>query len=192
MSSKLIKSFEKYITLTDEEKEFLLSKVEIRKVKKKEFLQKEFEITKNTFFVLSGCLRFFFTDSKNVEHTASLITENTWVADAESYLFSTPSRFQIQAVMESEVAILPQAAKEELMEKYPKIERYNRIVLEQLLMNHRKRLIERHSLSAEERYKVFCETYPNLVKTVPQKQIASYLGITPEFFSAMKKKMKSK
>jgi CRP-like cAMP-binding protein len=105
-------------------------------------------------------------------------------------LFSgKPGDLFIETLEDTEVIVLSKAQQELLYQKLPPLERYFRILAENSLVSHQERLRDNMSRSAEERFEKFCKRYPALIQRVPQKQIASYIGVTPEFFSKMKGKM---
>ena len=103
--------------------------------------------------------------------------------------FSKPGNLFIEVLEDSEVVLLSKENQEQLYFDIPKLERFFRILTENSLVAHQERLMDNLSLSAEDRFEKFCKRYPTLIQRVPQKQIASYIGVTPEFFSKMKSKM---
>ena len=109
-----------------------------------------------------------------------------------SLLSQKPGNLFIEVNEDAEVAILSKENQDELYYKIPKLERFFRILTENSLVAHQERLMDNLSLSAEERFEKFCSKYPTLIQRIPQKQIASYIGVTPEFFSKMKAKMLKK
>ncbi len=182
----LEKNIGKYIRLTDSEAEFFRNLLRFKNVKKKAFLLKEGQFCSDNFFVIKGCLRGFMTDKNGFEHNLSFAPSDWWSGDFYAYLSGKPAFLNIQAVEDSCVIVLSRQHQDTLYEKVPKFERYFRIIVERSLVAHQQRIINDLSLSAEERYEIFCQKYPMLVHTLPQKHIASYLGVTPEFFSKMR------
>jgi CRP-like cAMP-binding protein len=112
-----------------------------------------------------------------------------WIADMYSLITQKPGLVNIEALEDSEMLLLSKAAQEQLYLEIPKFERFFRILTEKSLVANQQRLIDNMSLTAEERYSIFCKRYPTLIDTLPQKQIASYIGVTPEFFSRMRSDM---
>jgi CRP-like cAMP-binding protein len=108
-----------------------------------------------------------------------------------SFITQQPGNINIDAIEESDILILSKEKREDLLINIPKFERYFRIIIEKSLVANRQRIIERLSLTAKERYNNFCNTYPTLINQIPQKQIASYIGITPEFLSKIRTLKKS-
>ena len=110
----------------------------------------------------------------------------------QSFLTGTPSTRTIDALNDSEVLLLDRENRERLLEAVPKMERFFRLLLEANYVATHRRVQESLSLSAEERYLTFIRTYPNVVEQIPQNQIASYLGITPQSLSRIRKELSQK
>jgi CRP/FNR family transcriptional regulator, anaerobic regulatory protein len=182
----IIQNMEKIISLTDEEKELILSKIELKNYKAKTVILHAGEICKHSYFVKSGILRSFNINDNIVEHVLQFACEDWWIGDMYSLISQKPGNLFIEVNEDAEVALLSKENQEELYHKIPKLERFFRILTENSLVAHQERLMDNLSLTAEERFEKFCIKYPTLIQKVPQKQIASYIGVTPEFFSKMK------
>lgn len=185
----IIQNMEKIISLTDEEKELILSKIELRNYKAKTVILHAGEICKHSYFVKSGILRSFNINDNIVEHVLQFACEDWWIGDMYSLISQKPGNLYIEVNEDAELALLSKENQEELYHKIPKLERFFRILTENSLVAHQERLMDNLSLTAEERFEKFCSKYPSLIQKVPQKQIASYIGVTPEFFSKMKAKL---
>lgn len=185
----LLESIAKHVTLTPLEQEIVLNSFESQRYSAKEKLLIEGEVCHNSSFIVSGILRNYFVDDQIVEHTVSFATNGWWIADMYSFLSEKPGNTYIEVVEDAMVLTLTRKKQLELFDQVPKIERYFRILIERSLIANQQRLMDNLSLTAEERYERFCERFPDIVHCLPQKQIASYLGITPEFFSKLKKRM---
>ena len=188
----IIENKEKIIPLSELEKELILSKIEVKNYKAKTVLLNAGEICKHSYFVNSGILRSFNINDNIVEYVLHFACEGWWIGDMYSLLSQKPGNLFIEVNEDAEVVILSKENQEELYLKIPKLERFFRILTENSLVAHQERLMDNLSLSAEERFEKFCSKYPTLIQRVPQKQIASYIGVTPEFFSKMKAKMLKK
>ena len=188
----IIENIEKIIPLSELEKELILSKIEVKNYKAKTVLLNAGEICKHSYFVNSGILRSFNINDNIVEYVLHFACEGWWIGDMNSLLSQKPGNLFIEVNEDAEVVILSKENQEELYLKIPKLERFFRILTENSLVAHQERLMDNLSLSAEERFEKFCSKYPTLIQRVPQKQIASYIGVTPEFFSKMKAKMLKK
>lgn len=160
-----------------------------KNVKKGEFLLTEGQICKHIIFVEQGLLRFYSIDEEGKEHILQFAPENWFLSDRGSIYFNQPSSYFIAAIEDSTVALLDQHFVERASNQSPEFRNYN----EYLLQNHIRHLQNRVNLligaTAEQRYLVFMELYPDLMRRVPQWMIASYLGITPESLSRVRKEL---
>lgn len=175
----------KNVRLTPEEETQLLSKLQERHIAKKEFLYKEGDIHTGQAFVLSGCLRSYSVDASGIEHILQFAPPGWWIADINSLKNQIPSSLQIDAIENSSLLFLSRTHMEALYASIPMLERFFRLLLENSLITYQKRLLDNLSLSARERYENFCKLYPGLIMELPQKQVAAYIGVTPEFLSKM-------
>jgi len=179
----------KHIQLTEAEKELFTSFLQTKKLKKKEYLLHQGEICKYSAFVLSGCLRGYSIDKNGTEHVLSFAPADWWMADMYSLISQQPGVLNIEALEDTEMLLLSKINQEKLYLEIPKFERFFRILAEKSLVANQQRLIDRLSLTGEERYKIFCNRYPTLINHLPQKQIAAYIGVTPEFLSRARAEM---
>ena len=160
---------------------------------RKQFILEEGQVCKHSVFVTSGCLRGFTTDQNGFEHVLNFAPVGWWIADMYSLISQRPGTLYIEAPEPSEVLLLSKIKQELLFQEVPKFERFFRIITENSLVAYQQRLMDNLSLPAEERYNNFCKRYPTLINNLPKKDIASYIGVTPEFFSRMMgKKVKAK
>ncbi len=191
--SLLINNFAKHISLTKVEEDYVKTLFDYKKLQSKDFLLKQGEVCKQSAFVIKGCLRGYTIDSNGFEHVLSFAPADWWIGDMYSMLSEKPGNLNIEAMEESEVFLLTKKNQEILYTKIPKFERFFRIIIEKSLIAFQQRLNDNLSLTAEERYLKFCKTYPLLINSIPQKQIAAYIGVTPEFLSKLRaKKIKEK
>ena len=188
----IIQNISKYISLTPAEELLLLSKTETKLYKAKTIILNAGEVCKYSYFVNSGLLRSFNINDNIVEHVLSFACEGWWIGDMYSLLSQKPGNLFIEVIEDAEVVLLSKENQEQLYQEIPKLERFFRILTENSLVAHQERLMDNLSLSAEERFEKFCKKYPTLIQKVSQKQIASYIGVTPEFFSKMKSRMLKK
>ena len=190
--SLILDNIAKHISLTPEEEELFLSKTETRQVKAKTILQNAGQVCKDGYFVNSGLLRSFSINDNIVEHVMSFACEGWWNSDMYSLLSQKPGNLFIEVLEDAEIIVLSKENQEQLYLEIPKLERFFRILTENSLVANQERLMDNLSLTAEERYEKFCKKYPTLIQKLPQKQIASYIGVTPEFFSKMKARLLKK
>ena len=190
--AQILDNISKIITLTTEEQAFFLSKTETQHYKAKTILQNAGQVCKEGYFVNSGLLRSFNINDNIVEHVLSFACEGWWISDMYSLLSQKPGNLFIEVLEDAEIVVLSKENQEQLYIEIPKLERFFRILTENSLVANQERLMDNLSLSAEERFDKFCKKYPTLIQKVPQKQIASYIGVTPEFFSKMKSRLLKK
>ena len=188
----LLDNLSKHITLTPKEQELVLSKTETRQYKAKTILLNAGEVCKNSYFVNSGVLRSFNINDNIVEHVMSFACSGWWISDMYSLLSQKPGNLFIEVIEDAEVVLLSKENQEQLYHDIPKLEHFFRILTENALVANQQRIMDNLSLTAEERFEKFSQKYPSLMQKVPQKQIASFIGVTPEFFSKMKARLLKK
>ncbi len=182
----ILQNISKHITLSEPEQARFTSMLQPRTLKRRQFLLQEGEVCRYSAFVVSGCLRGFSVDKNGYEHVLSFATPGWWMADLYSLITQKPGVLNVDALEPASLLLLSKSDQELLYAEIPKFERFFRIIVENALASNQQRLLDNLSLSAEERYVNFCTRYPSLVDCIPQKHIASYIGVTPEFFSKMR------
>lgn len=185
----ILQNLKRHIDLTEEEKEIFSSSLKSKKVKRHQFLGEEGEISRYQNFVTKGCLRSYYVDENGFEHNVQFAIEDWWIGDMASFLTKKPGSLYIEALEDSEVLQLDNPTMEDLYIKIPKLERFFRILLQNAFISFEQRIISVISKTAEERYLEFINKYPLMEQRLPQIHIASYLGITPEFLSKIRKKI---
>lgn len=188
----ILENIAKHVSLTPEEQAHFLSKIETHTYKAKTILLSAGEVCKHSYFVNSGILRSFNINDNIVEHVLSFACEGWWMSDMYSYFSQKPGQLFIEVLEEAEIVSLSKENQEQLFHDIPKLERFFRILIENSLVANQQRLMDNLSLPAEERFEKFTRKYGTLVHKVPQKQIASFIGVTPEFFSKMKARLLKK
>lgn len=188
----ILENIAKHVTLTPEEQELFLYKTETKQFKAKTILLSAGEVATCTYFVNSGILRSFNINDNIIEHVLHFACEGWWIGDMYSYISEKPGNLFIEVLEDAEVVIITKENHQKLYQEIPKLERFFRILAENSLVSHQERLMDNLSLTAEERFEKFCSKYPTLIQKVPQKQIASFIGVTPEFFSKMKARLLKK
>ena len=188
----ILENIAKHVSLTPEEQAHFLSKLETNTYKTKTILLNAGEVCKHSYFVNSGILRSFNINDNIVEHVLSFACEGWWMSDMYSFFSQKPGQLFIEVLEEAEVVSLSKENQEQLYLEIPKLERFFRILIENSLVANQQRLMDNLSLPAEERFEKFTTKYGSLVHKVPQKQIASFIGVTPEFFSKMKARLLKK
>ena len=157
--------------------------------KKNQYLAKEDGSEVYFYLISEGCLMSYFVDADNNKHVMQFGREMWWTGDLEAFFKGQRNQYNIKAMVPSIVYRFTQENLENLLKEAPCFERYFRILFQNALVSGQKRLIRNISNTAEERYKSFVRTFPKLELVVPQKYIASFLGITPEFLSKLKRRI---
>ncbi|KQX03886.1 Crp/Fnr family transcriptional regulator [Flavobacterium sp. Root420] len=188
----ILENIAKHVSLTPEEQALFLSKLETNTYKTKTILLNAGEVCKHSYFVNSGILRSFNINDNIVEHVLSFACQGWWMSDMYSFFSQKPGQLFIEVLEDAEVVSLSKENQEQLYLDIPKLERFFRILIENSLVANQQRLMDNLSLPAEERFEKFTTKYGTLVHKVPQKQIASFIGVTPEFFSKMKARLLKK
>lgn len=186
----LIQSIEKVISLSDSDKELIATLLRERKVKKGQFLVHEGSVSRFTNFVKEGSIRTYFIDLNGQEHIVQFAIEGWWISDLNSFITQVPATFNVQAIEDSVVLDLSFENLEILYEKIPKMERYFRVLTQRAFVAFQHRILQNISMTAEDRYLSFVKKYPKIELRIPQRLVASYLGISPEFLSKIKKRLK--
>jgi CRP-like cAMP-binding protein len=176
----------KHIQLNKKEKEYFNSLLKEKKIKRKQFILRENEICINSIFVTKGCLRGYNIDQNGFEHILQFAPPDWWIADMYSLITHRPGNLNIEAIEDTEVLLLARKDQEKLFIEVPSFERFFRILTEKSLVANRQRILDNMSLTALQRFETFCHQYPTLIEQLPQKLIASYIGVTPEFLSKVK------
>jgi CRP-like cAMP-binding protein len=185
----IIDSITRHIQLSANEQQHFLSLLKPKSYKRKQRILEEGQVCKYSTFVVKGCVRGYTIDHNGLEHVLNFAPVGWWIADMYSLLSQKPGMLNIETQDETEVLLLSKADQENLYHNIPQFERFFRIITENSLVSAQQRLMDTLSLTAEERYNNFCRRYPTLIYSLPKKQIASYIGVTPEFFSRMQHKM---
>lgn len=181
----LLQSMAKHISLTAEEEEYIISLLRYKNVKRRHFLYREGDVHKQSVFVTTGCLRSYSLDKNGFEHILQFAPPGWWIGDMKSMIKQEPGTLYIDAVEDTDIILIQKSDLQDMYTAIPKLERYFRILAENALGTFQHRLMDNLSLPAIERYDNFCRSYPSLVECLPQKQVAAYIGVTPEFLSKM-------
>jgi CRP-like cAMP-binding protein len=140
-------------------------------------------------FVEKGALRSYTIDEKGNEHIVQFAIEGWWTSDMYSFITGEPSVYNIDVLEDSELLLLSNPSQEELLQKVPKFEKYQRLLVQAAYIALQRRLVLSLSQTAEEKYTRLLNTYPDIIQRVPQHMVASYLGITPETLSRIRKQI---
>lgn len=189
MYEQLAKSIGEKVSLTTEEFELCKTFFIPKKIRKKQTLLLEGEICTYNAFIEKGVLRSYSIDDKGNEHIVQFGFEGWWITDLSSYLTGVNSTYTIEAIEDSELLLLTTSAREDLMVQLPAFERYQRLLLQNAYIALQARVDSALNLTAEEKYVRLTISYPNIIARVPQHMVASYLGLTPETLSRVRKQI---
>jgi len=191
MFELLHKKFSEIISINEEELNYCKTLFLPKKLRKRQFLLQDGDVCKYQAFVEKGMLRSYRIDEKGSEHILQFAFEGWWAADLSSYLTGETSVFNIEAMEDSELLLLSKPSWDTLMQCIPKFEHYFRIIIQNNLVATQKRVIQSHTETAEEKYLKFIQSYPGCVQRIPQHMIASYIGISRETLSRLRKHLAS-
>ncbi|WP_254162764.1 Crp/Fnr family transcriptional regulator [Chryseosolibacter histidini] len=188
----LITFFDSYVPLSDAEKDDLALRVKERKLKRKAFFLQEGQVCHHYGFVVSGCFKTYGVDAAGKEHNLQFAAENDWIVDISSFYADKPSKLFIETLEPSHILLIEKTDLLHFYKQYPKFVRYFKVIFENKFVEMQNRVLQNISSTAEERYLAFLEQYPRLSNRIPNLQIASYLGVTPEFLSKIRKDLARK
>ena len=173
--------------LTKGEEALIAAAFQLKKLRKKQYFLQEGDVCRHTGFVVKGALRQFSVDDKGIEHIVNLFVENYWATDRESMIMLTPSCYNIDAWEDTELLIITRADMLDLMEKIPALVEMIRLMDERNAIATQRRVNSTISNTSEKRYQEFADNHPQFIQRFPQHVIASYLGITKETLSRIRK-----
>jgi CRP-like cAMP-binding protein len=192
----MLEKFQSYLkerlSITDEQAIEATSCLKSKSFKKGTVLLTPGDLRSDNYFINDGLLRYFSIDEKGKEHIIQFAPENWMISDRNSSVFNEPSIFFIDAIENTEALIVPSNFFADIQKLLPHILELNILMLHNSIRFMQKRINMLLSATAEERYLDFIKLYPNLTLRVPQWMIASYLGITPESLSRVRKDLAKK
>jgi CRP/FNR family transcriptional regulator, anaerobic regulatory protein len=190
MHLSLIEHIRKFVNLNDSEAQVLDGYIRYSSFRKKDFLLSNGQVCKSLYFVEKGCLRMFFINEKSIEQITQFAIDGWWIADYFSFMKNNPSDYFIQTIEPSEIISIEMHVFEDLLKVLPQLERYFRIIWQKNLAASQLRTKYLYEMTKEEFYYNFINSFPEFVQRVPQYMVASYLGLTPEYVSELRKRKK--
>ncbi|HDZ13582.1 hypothetical protein LCGC14_1216270 [marine sediment metagenome] len=187
MFDELYQQLEEKISLSEKDKNCIPNFFETKFLRKKQLLLQAGEYCRTLAFVSTGALKSYTIDEKGIEHISLLAWEGWWVSDFKSFISDEKAILFIDAIEDSEILLLSKSNYEQLLIEVPSMERYFRILYQNSLVTKDRRLISSNTYTAEEKYNHLLKMYPFISQRIPQILIASYLGITTETISRIKK-----
>jgi CRP-like cAMP-binding protein len=189
MHESLINYINSFATspLTDSEIELIKKTFVPKKIRKRQYFLQEGQVCKYSGFIVKGAMRQYSVDDKGTEHIVRLLLENWWAVDRESYVMLTPSVYNIDAWEDSELLLITRADMLNKLNSIPALNEMTRKLDENHAVAAQRRLNASISLPAEKRYAEFANLYPEFLQRFPQHMIASYLGITKETLSRIRR-----
>lgn len=185
---RILSNINKHVKLDPSEVEIFTSTLKPKLLKPKEFLLQKGDVCRFQSYVLQGCLRTYTIDDSGTEHIVLFSIEDWWASDLRSFFTLQPAKFYIDALEKTRLLQIERYPFDELLRKIPKLEKWLRIIFLNALIASENRIDQHLTLTAEKRFLSFKKKYPDLQNRIAQKHIANYLGITPEFFSMLRKK----
>jgi CRP-like cAMP-binding protein len=189
MYDQYFQHFKSKIPLTEEEQELIKNYLTLKKLRKKQWLLQEGDVCKCVSFVEKGALRLYKVNEDGSEHIVQFALDGQFLTDLYSFLTNEPSIYNIDAIEESELVLITKSASDELRKRSPKYQEFIFQATSEAYIQLEKRMTSVISLNVEERYKELTSNYPNIIQRLPQHMIASYMGLTPETLSRVRKRI---
>jgi CRP-like cAMP-binding protein len=190
--SEIANALRQHITISEEDLQYFFKTAPVKKLRKNEFLVNAGDLDTPLHLIKSGYLMTYFYDQQEHPHVLQFGSEMWWTGDLDAFFKQKESFYTIKAMVPSEVYQVSRSLFEEMSQRTPQFDKYFRIIFQNALISHQRRIIRNISFTAEEKYLEFVKEYPKLELIIPQKYIASYIGITPEFLSKLRRKLAGK
>jgi CRP-like cAMP-binding protein len=182
----LLKNLGKFVVLSSEDVATIHTLFVPKRFRKRQYILQAGDISRWETFVASGLTRTYEVDDKGVEHVMQFGAEDWWIGDLYSFLTDTPTEFNIDCLEDTEVLQISKPDLEILYRKVPATERHFRLLIQNAYIASTKRISSTLLKTAADRYSEFLQRYPELEQRLPNHQIASYLGITPQSLSRIR------
>ncbi|WP_299251745.1 Crp/Fnr family transcriptional regulator [uncultured Aquimarina sp.] len=188
----ILNNIKRYVSLDEDDEQQFISIVRTTKIKRRQFIVQPNFICSHQTYILKGAFRSYFVNDEGIEHTIQFAIEDWFISDFNSYVNQSPASLFVEALEDSTVQQITYEDVENLCDKNQKFERFFRLVAQKSFAFSQRRVLSNLGKSAEERYLDFFNRYPSIVQRVPQYTLASYLGMSPEFLSKIRKRLTTK
>jgi CRP-like cAMP-binding protein len=175
------------IILSEENRQMIEGAFRPKKLRKKQYLLQEGDVCKYVGFIVKGSARMFSIDDKGHEHIVRFGTEGWWIADSESHLLGLPSKYNIEVLEDTDLLLVTNDVYQQLLNNIPAVAAATKAIDKQSFITSQKRIHAAISMTAEERFEDLMNAYPDFIQRFSQNMIASYLGISPETLSRIRK-----
>lgn len=189
MYDRYFEIFNKSVPLTEEEQELIKNYLTVKKLRKRQYLLQEGDVCKVVAFVENGALRLYRVNEDGTEHIVQFALDGWFITDLYSFLTNEPSTYNIDAIEDSELVLISRPASEELRKLSAKYQEFIFQATSEAYIQLERRITSTISLGLEERYKDLVTNFPTITQRVPQHMIASYMGLTPETISRVRKRI---
>lgn len=189
IENSILSKIFKDVSFSPEETVLIESKLEEIHFKKGTTLLKEDELVNNQYYVDNGCLRTYFIDKSSKEHTLQFAIKDWWISDYTAFFSSTKAIMNIESIQDTTLYKISRDDMEDLFIEIPQLETFFRKKMEKAFASFQKRILASLAQSAKERYVTFVNTYPSIEQSIKNYHIASYLGITTESLSRIRKEL---
>ena len=179
------------VPLTQEEWELIQNYLTLKKLRKRQYLLQEGDVCKSVAFVEKGALRLYNVTENGTEHIVQFALEGQFLTDLYSFFVNEPTIYNIDAIEDSELVLITRSASDELRKLSPKYQEFIFQETSEAYIQLQRRMTSVISLNLEERYQELTTNYPNIIQRLPQHMIASYMGLTPETLSRVRKRISS-
>ena len=184
----LVDHLDRFVGLSEKEKAFIREQLPVKTYTKGQVLLEEGEVSTEFFYNLEGCVRLYY-DVKGEDRSAFFYTEGQFISSYASFTRQEPSRHSLQAIEESQLAVISQESAALMLQFSPRFEALARMMMEEEMIVYQEMIASFITLSPAERYQAFLKNHPGLMQRMPQRYIASYLGVNPESLSRIKKRI---
>lgn len=188
----ILGNINRYVSLNETDEKQFISIIRTTKIKRRQFIVQPNFICSHQTYILKGAFRSYFVNDEGIEHTIQFGIEDWFISDFNSYVNQSPASLFVEALEDSTVQQIAYEDVENLCDNNQKFERFFRLVAQKSFAFSQRRVLSNLGKSAEERYLEFLNLYPDIVQRVPQYALASYLGMSAEFLSKIRKRITTK